>query len=70
MGRSFNELLYVDGFAGPGVYEGGEMGSPIIALRAALLHRAFATGPPKAQLQSRPCPPFLRSFRFPRRCSR
>lgn len=29
-------LLYVDGFAGPGVYEGGEDGSPVIALKAAL----------------------------------
>lgn len=29
-------LLFIDGFAGPGEYEGGEDGSPIVALRAAL----------------------------------
>lgn len=32
-------LLYIDGFAGPGVYDGGEDGSPVIALKAALEHR-------------------------------
>ncbi len=32
------EILYIDGFAGPGEYEGGEPGSPVIALRAALQH--------------------------------
>jgi three-Cys-motif partner protein len=31
-------ILYVDGFAGPGVYRGGEHGSPVIALRAAVDH--------------------------------
>ena len=35
----FPRLLYVDGFAGPGRYEGGEPGSPIIALRAAVLRK-------------------------------
>ena len=34
LGR-FPKVLYVDGFAGPGIYSGGEPGSPIIALRAA-----------------------------------
>ena len=33
---SYSELLYIDGFAGPGRYSKGEDGSPIIALRAAL----------------------------------
>ncbi len=33
LGR-FPKVLYVDGFAGPGIYSGGEPGSPIIALRA------------------------------------
>jgi three-Cys-motif partner protein len=33
-------VLYVDGFAGPGIYAGGEDGSPLIALRAALDHVA------------------------------
>lgn len=31
-------IVYVDGFAGPGVYKGGEDGSPIIALKVALNH--------------------------------
>lgn len=31
-------LLYVDGFAGPGEYEGGKDGSPIIALKVASDH--------------------------------
>jgi len=29
-------VVYIDGFAGPGRYEGGEEGSPIIAVRAVL----------------------------------
>jgi three-Cys-motif partner protein len=32
------QILYIDGFAGPGEYEGGELGSPILALQAALEH--------------------------------
>jgi three-Cys-motif partner protein len=32
----FREVLYIDGFAGPGRYSKGEPGSPVIALRAAL----------------------------------
>ena len=36
----FREVLYIDGFAGPGRYAKGENGSPVIALRAALDHRA------------------------------
>lgn len=31
-------IVYIDGFAGPGEYEGGEAGSPIIALRTAKNH--------------------------------
>ena len=33
-------VLYIDGFAGPGLYVDGEPGSPVIALDAALNHRA------------------------------
>jgi three-Cys-motif partner protein len=33
-------VLYIDGFAGPGVYAGGEPGSPMIALDAAINHKA------------------------------
>jgi three-Cys-motif partner protein len=32
------EVLFIDGFAGPGEYKGGEPGSPIIAVEAALNH--------------------------------
>ena len=32
-------IVYMDGFAGPGEYEGGEPGSPIIALDVAANHR-------------------------------
>lgn len=32
----FPEVMYIDGFAGPGRYSKGEEGSPVIALRAAL----------------------------------
>jgi three-Cys-motif partner protein len=32
------QILYIDGFAGPGEYEKGEIGSPILALQAALEH--------------------------------
>ncbi|MBL6600027.1 MAG: three-Cys-motif partner protein TcmP [Alphaproteobacteria bacterium] len=35
----FPDILYIDGFAGPGEYEGGELGSPIIALDTALSFR-------------------------------
>ncbi len=35
----FKQVLYIDGFAGPGRYSAGEPGSPVIALRAALEHR-------------------------------
>ena len=31
-----DRVVYIDGFAGPGRYEGGEEGSPLIALRAVL----------------------------------
>lgn len=40
----FPQILYIDGFAGPGRYEGGEEGSPVIALNAALAHRDRITG--------------------------
>jgi len=32
-------VLYIDGFAGPGEYSGGEDGSPIIAIKAVLEHK-------------------------------
>ena len=33
-----NKIIYLDGFAGPGIYKGGEDGSPIIALQTAVDH--------------------------------
>lgn len=38
-GSGFKTIAYVDGFAGPGVYEDGEEGSPLIALKAALAQK-------------------------------
>lgn len=35
VGNSFRELTYIDGFCGPGIYKGGEDGSPVAALKSA-----------------------------------
>lgn len=40
LASSQGRLVYYDGFAGPGRYSEGEDGSPIIALKVALTHRA------------------------------
>lgn len=32
------KIIYLDGFAGPGIYDGGEDGSPVIALQTAVDH--------------------------------
>ncbi len=39
-----SRVVYVDGFAGPGRYKGDEIGSPIIALNAALTHGTRLSG--------------------------
>jgi three-Cys-motif partner protein len=39
-GGPSQQVLFIDGFAGPGVYEHGQPGSPVIALRAAIEHKA------------------------------
>lgn len=41
LGRSSKSLRYIDGFAGPGEYHGGEPGSPIISLRTLKGHQFF-----------------------------
>lgn len=41
LSRWHGRVLYIDGFAGPGEYTGGETGSPIIAVRALLDHGFF-----------------------------
>jgi three-Cys-motif partner protein len=38
LARWSGRIIYLDGFAGPGVYSKGEIGSPIIALRTASEH--------------------------------
>ena len=38
LARVPKRLLYVDGFAGPGEYDGGEIGSPILVLRLVAEH--------------------------------
>lgn len=40
LGMTQDRILFIDGFAGPGEYEQGEIGSPIIALQAFESHRA------------------------------
>lgn len=40
--QGFNkQVIFFDGFAGPGIYEGGEPGSPIVALQSLVNHRHF-----------------------------
>jgi three-Cys-motif partner protein len=34
-------VVFLDGFAGPGTYKGGEDGSPLVALKALIEHAAF-----------------------------
>jgi len=40
-GRLGHQLNYIDAFSGPGIYEGGEPGSPIVALRTLVEHASF-----------------------------
>lgn len=40
MGDRNGRILFVDGFAGPGEYEGGEEGSPLVAMRVLSEHSA------------------------------
>jgi three-Cys-motif partner protein len=40
----FPKVAYLDGFAGPGQYEGGEDGSPVLALKAVLSHSTRIRG--------------------------
>ncbi len=41
LGSKIPKILYIDGFSGPGRYEGGEPGSPVIALKQAMSLRRF-----------------------------
>ena len=40
LGTTQNRILFIDGFAGPGEYSGGEPGSPVVAMKAFVSHRA------------------------------
>lgn len=44
LGKYHERIVYIDGFAGPGLYEGGEPGSPVIALKTALDHAQRISG--------------------------
>ncbi|HXF66134.1 MAG TPA: three-Cys-motif partner protein TcmP [Burkholderiales bacterium] len=44
LGSHHHRIVYIDGFAGPGRYKGGELGSPIIALNVAMNHRTTLGG--------------------------
>ena len=46
MGQTNGRIVFIDGFAGPGRYSGGETGSPLIALQTVLEHHAFRTPRP------------------------
>ena len=41
LGRYYQTLRYIDGFSGPGEYEGGEPGSPLVALETIRQHNQF-----------------------------
>lgn len=43
LGKHHGRINYIDGFAGPGEYEDGEAGSPILAIEAAKAHVAKGT---------------------------
>jgi three-Cys-motif partner protein len=45
LGSTQGRVIFIDGFAGPGAYTGGEDGSPIIALKA------FANHPARARMK-------------------
>lgn len=43
-------INYIDGFAGPGEYDGGEIGSPQIAIQSALAHAQKGNLPPNVEI--------------------
>ena len=44
-----DDLLFVDGFAGPGEYTGGELGSPLVAIDAITRHEGSFAKPVRMQ---------------------
>lgn len=51
MAKWNGRIIFVDGFAGPGRYAGGEEGSPLIALRALLEHPHMTPLPSAAEVR-------------------
>jgi three-Cys-motif partner protein len=51
MARWNGRIIFLDGFAGPGRYAGGEEGSPLIALRALLEHPHMTPLPSGAEIR-------------------
>jgi three-Cys-motif partner protein len=50
LGKYNSKITYIDGFAGPGLYAGGEKGSPIIAIESAMKHIKNMTISPSVKL--------------------
>src|SRR4051795_4199773 len=50
LGRFHKSINYIDGFAGPGEYQGGEVGSPQMAIEAAKAHVDQGTLDPEVQI--------------------
>ncbi|MEX0677787.1 MAG: three-Cys-motif partner protein TcmP [Pirellulales bacterium] len=50
LGKHHARISYIDGFAGPGEYEDGEDGSPILAIEAAKAHVANGTLAPNVNI--------------------
>lgn len=42
LARHSGRVIFLDGFAGPGIYKGGQPGSPIIAINALINHKYFS----------------------------
>jgi three-Cys-motif partner protein len=51
MAKWNGRIIFLDGFAGPGRYAGGEEGSPLIALRALLEHPHMTPLPSGAEIR-------------------
>src|SRR6266480_4373366 len=60
LGMTHDRIVFIDGFAGPGEYAGGEPGSPIIALRALKEHVAKTRF--SAEVKDVSMPPSRRSW--------
>jgi len=50
LGKYNQRIIYIDGFAGPGEYEGSEPGSPLLAIEAAKYHVEHGTLAPNVEI--------------------